>query len=382
MKKVILSILPVILGTVMLVASCAPKATPQPAATPTSPQAKAKIITSSVPAPASSAWDKIVAEAKNEGKVTMYTFALTGDIGQVIARSFEAKYGIKVEFITGIGAQLIERIKTEQAGKRFIADTLDTSTTLMAIAKTDGITEPAGNLPTLLQQNVWLAHPRLDEQGHLIAFDTLYQIPYVNTTLVKPGDEPKSYLELLEPKWKGKMVTADPNTVPYLPRLYSVMVSRKILDDTFFSKIARQEPKLAPTVRDDANTLIRGEASLSITAGTTILNPFISQGVPVKPVDVKEGAILAMSPSIALVKNAPHPNAARLLIDWLVTAEGQITYQKARSNISVRTDVQDFTPAGGRFKPGKIVASTIADEMEAARIQRERVVTKLMGLMQ
>ena len=379
MKKGLYLVILITLGWAMLI-SCAPKAAPPP--TPTSTPAKATTVTSPAQAPASSAWDKIVAEAKNEGKVTMYTFSLTGDIGQAIAQAFEAKYGIKIEYITGVGATLIERVKSEQAGKRFIADTLDTSTTLMAIAKTDGITEPAGNLPTLLQQNVWLAHPRLDEQGHLIAFDTLYQTPYVNTTLVKSGDEPKSYLELLEPKWKGKMVTADPNTVPYLPRLYSVLVSRKILDEDFFRKLIKQDPKMAPSVRDDANILIRGEASLSVTAATTILNPFIAQGAPVKPIDVKEGAVLAMSPSIALVKNAPHPNAARLLIDWLVTAEGQTTYQKARSNLSVRTDVQDFTPAGGRFKPSKIVASTIADEVEAARIQRERVVTKLMGLMQ
>ncbi|MBI4288894.1 MAG: extracellular solute-binding protein [Chloroflexi bacterium] len=370
----------VVFGLALLVSACAPKPVPAPSPSPATPPPTPR--PQATAAPASSEWDKIVEAARKEGKVTMYTFSLTGDIGQAVAAAFESRYGVKVEFITGVGATLIERIKTEQAGKRFIADTLDTSTTLMAIALRDGITEPAGNLPTLAQKDVWLAHPRLDDQGHLIAFDTLYQIPYVNTTLVKAGDEPKSYRELLEPKWKGKMVTSDPNTIPYLPRLYAVMVSRKLLDDDFFKGIAKQDPKMAPTVRDDANMLIRGEAALSVTAGTTILNPFVAQGVPVKPIDVKEGAVLAMSPSIALVKNAPHPNAARLMMDWLVTAEGQTAYQKARSNLSVRTDVPDFTPAAGRIKPSKIVVSTIADELEAARLQREKVVTKLMGLLQ
>lgn len=381
MKKVLHLIFAATLGLATLI-SCAPKAEPPPASTPTSAPAKATTVTSPAQAPASSAWDNIVTEAKKEGKVTMYTFSLTGDIGQAIAQAFEAKYGIKVEYITGVGATLIERVKTEQAGKRFIADTLDTSSTIMAGAKKDAITAPAGNLPALTQKDVWLAHPRLDDEGHLIAFDTLYQIPYVNTTLVKPGDEPKSYQDILDPKWKGKIVTSDPSTVAYLPRLYSVMVSRKILDDDFFRKIAKQELKVVPTVRDDANALIRGEASLLLNGGTTILNPFIAQGVPVKPIDMKEGAILAMSPSIALVTNAPHPNAARLMIDWLVSVEGQTVYQKARSNLPVRNDVQDFTPTGGRFKPGKIVITTIADEVEAARLQREKVVTKLMGLMQ
>lgn len=380
MKKILSSIFITTLAVALVLTSCAPKApAPQPTATP-------PIIATTAPAPVAtttpSEWDKVVAEAKKEGKVTMYTFALTSDVGQAVAQAFESRYGIKVEFITGVGAQLIERIKTEQAGKRFIADTLDTSTTLMAIALKDGITSPAGNLPTLAEKDVWLAHPRLDAEGHLIAFDTLYQTPYVNTTLVKPGDEPKSYLELLEPKWKSKMVTSDPNTIPYLPRLYSVMVSRKILNDDFFRGIIKQEPKVAPSVRDDANILIRGEAALSVTAGTTILNPFVAQGAPVKPIDAKEGVILAMSPSVALVKNSPNPNAARLFIDWLVTKEGQTTYQKARSNVSVRTDVPDFTPAAGRIKPAKIVPSTIADELEAARLQREKVVTKLMGLPQ
>ena len=384
MKKVVFSVLLAILGVVMSVASCTPKAAPQPAITPTLPSAKATVPTSNLPPPTSqdADWDKTIAEAKKEGKITMYTFSLTSDMGQAVTEAFEAKYGIKVEYLTGVGAQLIERIKTEQAAKRFIADTLDTSTTLMFIAKNGKLTVPTGNLPTLAQKNVWLADPRQDEEGHLISFNALYQTPYVNTTLVKPGDEPKSYQELLDPKWKGKIVAPDPNTVPNLPRLYSVMVSRKIQDEDFFRKLAKQEPKMAPTVRDDANIIIRGEAALSVSSTTNTLNPFISQGAPVKPLDVKEGVILAMSPSIAIVNNAPHPNAARLMINWLVSSEGQTAYQKIRRNLSIRTDVPDFTPIAGQIKPTKTVVSTVADELEAARVQTEKVVTKLMGLMQ
>lgn len=371
-------LLPLVLFALLVLVSCAPKAPPTAPVAPT----PAVPATPGVPTitPEEAAWAKVVAEAKKEGRVTPYTFSLTGDIGRAVARAFEDRYGIKVELVTGVGAVLLERIKGEAAAAKYIADTYDTAVTFVAVAKGDGLTQPVADLPILRQKDVWTRHPQLDPEGHIQASGVGALTPYVNNNLVKPGEEPKSLLEMLEPKWKGKIATAAPAADPLLVWFLLMGKRHNFLDEDYFRKLARQDLKIAGTVRDADALAIRGEASVRLPGANTVINTAIKQGAPVRPAVMEEGTILIASRPLALLKNAPHPNAAKVFINWMLSQEGQRVYHGAGGTPSVRKDVPDFSPPQGQFTPKKALVSDMELELEVGRVQRAKVLDKLLGL--
>lgn len=137
---------------------------------------------------------------------------------------------------------------------------------------------------------------------------------------------------------------------------------------------------MVASVREVAAALSRGEASLAFQSSPGQMNAFILQGAPIKPVAMEEGQVIQWGASIGAVKNGPHPNAARVLVNWLLTKEGQAATNKARGPLPIREDVPDFAPEVARLELKKPLVLAVADQLEMSRIQRERVVDKLMGL--
>ena len=374
----------VLLLAVLLVTlgACAPKPsnTPQSSTNtpvPVSTTAKPPSTTLSKTSPE---WEKIVAEAKKEGQITLYSFGFTGDIGSAVAQGFRKAYDIKVDLVTGIGTVLMERIRTENRAGKFIADTYDTSAVFVAQAKADGLTVNAGDLPEL-NENVWQVHPRMDKEGHIygttIAFTTLF----FNTSLVKAGEEPKSYKDLLDPRWKGKMVFPDPRTTPNAIRVYVAYKKYGVLDDAYWSQLGKQDLRVAPTIWDLDIILARGESTVEVSGVDSTVNPFIKGGAPVKPINVAEGIVVSTgAPAIAIVKNGPHPNATRLFLNWFFSLEGQKAYHETRSSTSPRKDLPNFAPAAGLLPMDKIWLVDMDMEVETARVQREGIFAKLTGI--
>lgn len=369
--------------TLMIILACTPKPSsttppmpaPTTAATPSSDRVNA-------PAPTAeeSNWAKVVAEAKKEGKATLYTFNFAGDVAGVVAKAFDEKYGIKLEFVTGIGAVLLERMKAEKAARRFIADIYTTAPSWVATAKNEGVTQSIGDLPVFKEKDVWAMAPRLDPEGHILAFGVSRSPPYVNTNLVKPGDEPRSYRDFLDPKWKGKIILSDPATDPLPIALYLLGKRHGFMDDDYARRLGQQELKMAPSIRDADNMLLRGEAPLRWLGTVTTLNVFIKEGAPIKPVDMAEGTRQAASPALGIAAEAPHPNAARLFINWLLSAEGQTIFHRFLGSDPVRSDVGDFGPPAGRIMAKKYLVVDLALELETVKTQRERLFQKALGL--
>lgn len=363
---------------VLVALACAPKSAPAPAPT-LAPQSAPTAAPQAQPAPVTpSAWDKVVADARKEGQVTPYSFGLTGEVGKVVAEGFQRAYGIRVEITAGIGTVLMERIKSEARAGKFIADTYDTSAAFVAQAKGDGLTVSVGNLPALDEK--WRMHPSLDKERHILGMGAAITSLYVNTTLVKPGEEPRSYKELLQPKWKGKLLFPSPMTQPNCVRAYVAYKKNNVLSDDFWSQLGKQDLKVSPTIRDQDAMLARGEAAVGVCSVDITANPFIKEGAPVKPVPVQEGTVALQSPAIALLKNSPHPNATRVFINWLQSKDGQMAYHQARGTISGRDDVPSFAPAAARLSLDKFWVSDIDVEQEVGKIQRDGSFAKLVGL--
>ena len=313
--------------------ACAPKAI-SPTATP-KPQAQST-------APQDAEWAKVFEAAKKEGTVTLYTFFFTAQ-AQPSVKAFEQKYPeIKLEFVPLASAVRLERLKTEQRMGNFIADTSDGSGAFQMNLQKEGLLQPIGNLPSVSDPQ-WLTSPKIDPELYLLSLYPTYMTFWTNTTLVKSGEEPKKLKDLLDPKWTGKIVQIEPATSSMSPWMYSGYTRHGRADDEYFRKLGPQFKFITGSTLDAARALARGEAPLAWGA-TSANNPLVKDGAPNKPLVLEEGALLLPSTALSIVKNAPHPNAARFFFNWLLSKEGQTAIMTNQGLKSMRSDVPDMSP--------------------------------------
>lgn len=373
-KKMFFIICPLI---VALLVACAPKAAPPPPSSAQPAQSQPRALT-----PEEQAWNATVEAAKKEGKVTLYTFSFTGDIGKAIAEAFEAKYGIKLEFVTGVGATLVERVKSEQAGKVFLADTVDTSVVQVAILKREGMTQSAGPLPALKEKDAWVADPSADAEGHVVSMRSTVLTPFINTKVIEPKDAPKSLRDMLSPKWKKQIAMGNPLTVPVTVWAYLVYKKNSVLDDNYWRQLGLQEPRYGNSVRDVATFVSRAETAITFYLSDTAIAPLVKEGAPIQAIEVQEGVILVpQSSGIAMVKGAPHPNAARVFINWILAQEGQTSFANAMGGmLSLRKDVVDRRPSALKTEQKKVFIVDLAMQEETSKVQKDMTINKLLGI--
>src|SRR5580693_6394366 len=158
----------------------------------------AAMLSASEIARAEDGWDKIVADAKKEGHVVLYSAFVGMAAHQTLKKDFEANYGITVEILEARASEIRERIRIEQVAGRFTADVSEngrTTTTLQI--EQDHVFDPFGPLPGV-------GHLKPEFQAddiRLPVFAIVYGI-LVNSRLVTAQDEPKSWLDLADPRWK------------------------------------------------------------------------------------------------------------------------------------------------------------------------------------
>ena len=376
------------ISVMLLVLACYPQAAPQQASTSTNapvPQTlgtQGAAPTSNFPLPTSqdAAWQKIVEAAQKEGKLTIYSSNFTGDIGIALNRSFKEKYGIQLDIITGRGAEFIERLKTEKRMGALVGDLHDGNAANTKLMKEQGLTVGiAGELPVLREKDVWVADIlRIDPQDkHLISFNFILYSPYVNTNIVKSGEEPKVWRDYLDPKWKGTMVAVNPTTSAGLFNQFVPLMREKVIDEDFLKALYKQDLRFSRTLEDEATLLSRGERSISISGNNISFSRYISEGAPIRAVEFSHGTVL--SAILVAFDGAPHPNAAKVFINWLLSPEGQTIWGKGNSVASVRKDVSNFLPQAAQVTPKRFILSTAEDGDEVAKLFTERWLDKLWG---
>lgn len=369
--------LSVAVGIVLLLAfvACAPKAAPSPPApAPAAPSAPA---TAAKPAPAATtedaAWEKVLDAAKKEGALTIYSFSMTGDIALVTANAFQKRYGIKVDVISGRGAEFVERIKTEQRVGQVVADIMEASSTHTLNMKLAGGTVSSKDIPALRQKDAWRVDPlSADSEGHLLVQRSMYLLPWVNTNLVKSGQEPKSYRELLRPEWKGKMLFPDPNVSTGAYNVFMPLIERGYMDNDLVRSLKDQAPRFVAGTRDIAAGLSRGEAHFGLLATDVDAASFVKEGAPIKGLAMEEGTPINLS-AVVRVKNSPHPNAALVFMNWILMPEGQEVYSKIIGLASVRKDVPDFRHPAAAVVPKRLVVTTEDNAQAQAKAFRDKI---------
>ena len=264
-------------------------------------------------------WDKIVAAAKAEGTVNFYTGLPGNPTTKKINDAFEKKYGIKVQTLELRATELRERIRSERVGNTATADVMHTSANqTRQISQGDNTIDKIGPLPNNNRMRKDLQESWLDRDLNIPTFLLNYAI-LTNSNLVK--DPIKSWNDLLDPKWKGKILSDDYRAIGGGSSFFSVTYEK--LGKEYQEKLAAQNVVFTRDMREAERRIARGEFAIYLP---WLLNYLPSlKGLPVKAAIPQEGVVYLPYASSILTK-APHPNAARVLIDFMLSDEGQTIY--------------------------------------------------------
>jgi iron(III) transport system substrate-binding protein len=281
----------------------------------------ALLAVAAAPASAEDAsWDAVVAAAKQEGKVVVYNMSLGAPYWLAVVKSFEQKYGISVESLDLRASELVERIRTEQSAGRFLGDTEMVSTTMIEEQLKNG--DFIQKLPPV--PNAANVRPPFKTTDYSVPAFVQPMGILINTRMVKDADVPASWEDLNAPKWKGKLLSDDMRPLGSGNTLFAIL--QKTMGADFNEKLAEQKPVFSRDMRNDARRVARGEYPIYITQVFALASDL--KGLPVKVVIPKEGAPYAQM-DLAMLKSAPHPNAARLFIQHFLSVESQLKYANA-----------------------------------------------------
>lgn len=305
-------------------------------------------------------WKKTLEAAKKEGKVYIYTVA-TSETRAALSKVFTAKYGIQLAFVTGRGDEIGTKLSSERRANIYMADLyIGGSTTPTTSFKPKGFLAPLKPLlvlPEVTDPKVWYGGGLYftDKERQYVACPVLTAANSyfaVNTDLVKPG-EIKTYKDLLNPKWKGKIIMNDPTIAGAGSRWFAV-VADKYTGLDYMRALVKQEPVITRDQRLQVESLARGKYPIAIGAQPDILSDFMKAGSHVDTVIPEEGTWLGGGPGlIVYFDKAPNPNAAKVFVNWFLSKEGQTAYSKTATAESARLDVpNDHLDKGDRRVPG------------------------------
>jgi iron(III) transport system substrate-binding protein len=269
-------------------------------------------------APAAAAIDqKLIDAAKKEGKVVWYT-AVDLPVAEKVGKAFEAKYpGIAVRVERSGAERVFQRIGQEYSSNIHAVDVVNSSDAAHFIVwKRDGILAPY--VPEDVAKHYPAEHK--DADGMFASFRAWGCVVGYNTNMVKAQEAPKSFADLLDPKWSGKMVKAHPGYSGTI--MTATFQLTRDLGWDYLEKLAKQKIMQVQSSTDPPKKLALGERA--VMADGNEYNMFLEKdkGSPVEIVYPTEGTPLVIGPN-GIFKQAPNPNAARLFQSYCFTPEAQ-----------------------------------------------------------
>lgn len=302
----------------------------------------------------------LVAAAMKEGQVAWYSTLIVNQIVRPMTEAFEKKYpGIKVAYSRASSSDVALKIRNEARAHRVAADLFDGSNTVFML-------QDAGLVASYHPRAVeaWPANLR-DPQGYWTALNLFYWTAAVNTDMVKPQDRPKTYDDLLDPKWKGRIAWTYDLTPGGPPGfIYNILTTKgQDAGMAYLRKFAEQQPVTIPAAqRVVLDKVISGEFPLCVM----ILNYHVTisqaKGAPVEWLRMEP--LLQTMSLVSVVKDAPHPNAARLLVEFMLSDQGQKVLADndyLPASPSVPAKVPGNKPDAGKFKVTVVSPELVRD---------------------
>ncbi|MFL5058626.1 MAG: extracellular solute-binding protein [Xanthobacteraceae bacterium] len=259
----------------------------------------------------------LIEAAKKEGKVVWYT-SVDLPLAERITKTFQDRFPGVVARVERSGAERIfQRIGQEYSSNIYAVDVVNSSDAAHLI-----LWKRNGWLAPYVPEDVAKHYPaeHKDADGTFASFRVfLCPIAY-NTNLVKPEEAPKSYADLLDPKWTGKIVKAHPGYSGTI--LTATHQMARDIGWPYLEKLAQQKVMQVQSASDPPKKLALGERAIMADGVEYVLFQLKEKGDPIEIVYANEGTPLIIGPN-AVFKNAPNPNAARLLQSWMFSAECQ-----------------------------------------------------------
>lgn len=267
--------------------------------------------------------EALARSAKAEGKVTWYMS--NGDrIAHRVAQAFEAKHGINVSLVVLETPKMLQRYAAEAQGGRIVADLLTGTVNTADVENLikNGWAEPISKSAIPVLQTDYPA--KFNEGPTRLVSAAPWQLGY-NTQAVKKSDLPKDWKDLLDPKWKGKIIMPDPaSSVSYLSFWYVLM--QKYGED-FLKGIRAQNVRLSGSGVPAAQSLAAGEGALLLPTVAGVVQPLKAVGAPIDLFS-PTGPTTGIFSQVVMTRadKAQHPNAARLFANFLLSKEGNMVF--------------------------------------------------------
>ena len=335
------------------------------ACAPTSPAPR----TQAAPAKAAweTEWEKVLAAGKAEGQVVLGATAQSPTTVSELTKGFSSTFGIQLQVVTASnGPELTQKISTQRRAGIYSYDVLVTGTTTpLTSLKPAGVldhpmdtvliypdlTDPKIISQTWYQGKLWW----VDADHSVIASLMFPDTPLaINTDLVKPG-EIKSWRDLLDPKWKGKMILNDPTVAGISGSSFvPMMLQGQVAGPDFLSELAKQEPIIMRDQRLMLDWLVHGKNPIVIAPTTSTVIELARTGAPIQAITPSEGVwVGSAAGSWAVFNNRPDPNATKVFVNWVLSKEGQNVYARAYGGQSARLDVPtDYLAPEQTRQPG------------------------------
>ena len=260
---------------------------------------------------------ELIEAAKKEGKAVWYT-SVDLPVAERVAKAFEAKYpGVAMRVERSGAERVFQRIGQEYASKIYAVDCVNSSDAAHLI-----VWKREGLLAAYVPEDVALYFPpeHKDPDGLFATWRTTLCVIGYNSKLVKAEEAPKSFADLLDPKWSGRIVKAHPGYSGTI--MTATFQTARDLGWQYFEKLAAQKVMQVQSAADPPKKLALGERAVMADGTEYLLFQLKEKGEPVEIVYPSEGTPIIIGPT-AVMKNAPNPNAARLAVSFMFSLECQ-----------------------------------------------------------
>jgi ABC-type Fe3+ transport system substrate-binding protein len=294
-------------------------------------------------------WTAIIEAAKKEGKVVVAGSPDPVMRNDVIPK-FTARFGIPIEFLAGRSSQIVSRVETERASGIYSVDVYlagpDTTANELYKNKFIDPLKPLLAMPEVIDGvkwkngKVWFADPQ--EQFVVRAFSSVASLLFINTEHVKP-DEMRHIKDLLNPRWRGKISAEDPTATGSGANLAARFYNQ--IGPEFVKQLYIDQKVVATRERRQmSDWLARGTYPICLNCREDDVRPLVKEGFKIMEIFELNGIPGTINGSpwmLSLANKAPHPKAAQVFANWILSKEGLETYAKGYGSAALRTDIDE-----------------------------------------
>ena len=268
----------------------------------------------------------LVEAAKREGEVVWYTTQILDPLVLRVQDAFRKKYAIEIRPVRANSTEIALRIHNEGRAGKMQADVYDGTTTAEVLKREK---HALRFLPDIARE---LPADYVDPDGFWVATNYYINTAAYNTDLIKPGTEPKSWNDLLDPRFRGQMVWGNSVSVSaaagFIGAVLKELGQDKGMD--YLRKFATQKiASVGASARVVIDQAIAGEYALALQIFPEHAAGGAAQGAPIRWIPMQP-AMSAIVSTTGVTAGAPHPNAAKLLLEYLISEEGQTIYRDAQ----------------------------------------------------